>query len=195
MSSNIFDLLNEEIPVPVKENILYLKGSDLVEANGSPTKLILIDCPNIRNISISGDYITYIEIINCPKMKHLPKDCPNIKTLIINGCTGIRKIPETYTSISQIALHKSDIISIPDQIAHSLHSIDIVECHGLTSLGGPLYTNLTMISATSCNNLSAINNTYKIKHLYIEDCPNIYSIPKGKLETIFIKNCPLVRVN
>jgi hypothetical protein len=214
MSSNIFDLLNEqEAPVeaPVEESVeapekegvaMYLKngevttiGSSKKHINNPISKLILINCIDLRSITFDCSYLTYIEIVNCPKLKNLPKDCPKIKTLIIKGTTGVRRIPETYTTLEQIVLHNSDMISFPTEISSGIVSIDIDECHGLTSIGGDNYTSLTMVSAKSCINLSDIKSTNKIKHIYIEDCPATHCIPKGNFDTLFIKNCPLVWSN
>jgi hypothetical protein len=202
----MFDLLNDSVltektepepePEPeitsVPDYVVILKNTDIgmmTKHDKSITKIILINCPNLRYINCEGRWLEYVEIINCPKLKMLPDECINLKTLIIKGSSGIRRIADDTDSLEYLTLHNSDIVSFPKKISSTLKSINLEECVGITSIGGNNYTNLISIRAFNCANLSGFTG-HKLQHIYFEDCPVMCCPPSWNYDTIFIKNCP-----
>lgn len=177
------------------EDVYYQKNNSIIKSinleDSNIKKLIFVNCLNFGKLG--GDFrnIEYLEIDNCPQIKFLPYACPNLKTLIIKGGNNIKKIPETYTSLTRVTLHNLYLSYLPIEIVQNIEYLELENCQNMTSISKS-FSSLFSVCIRNCGNLTNINSDIStLRHLHLENCPTLQCFPKNNYHTLIILNCPL----
>ncbi|XP_068649722.1 putative disease resistance protein RGA3 [Aristolochia californica] len=143
-----------------------------------------------------------LEIIGCTELTSLPDHLPSsLADLMIYKCTELTSLPDHLpSSLVWLSIHKcTELTSLPDHLPSSLAALTIDECTELTSLPDHLPSSLAELEIIGCTELTSLPNELpsSLKKFVVYDCKKIKSLPKGlcnltSLETLEIKNCPLV---
>ncbi|XP_038978326.1 putative disease resistance protein RGA1 [Phoenix dactylifera] len=167
-------------------------------------KLVISDCPNIKELSHLPCSLEYFEMGNCQKLLSLPM-LPQLHELVIKGGTGeiirwIRQLPSLSSlTVSQL----SRVKSVPRGYLHNLkilRELKIEGCDKLESLALQDLASLEFLEVSSCRKLSSFAEgglPATLKEFRLRFCDDLKSLPTRmhllpSLNHMEIRNVPML---
>ncbi|KAJ0478167.1 putative leucine-rich repeat domain superfamily, winged helix-like DNA-binding domain superfamily [Helianthus annuus] len=180
-------------------------------------QLVIKFCPNLVEISLEAlPSLNVLEIAKCDSglLKRLIEIASAVTKLNIESLTGLndvvwRGIIEYLGVVEELEISRCDEIrylwkseAVASKVLVKLRSLDVVECHGVVSLGeteeednceSNLWTSLRNLKVSSCRNMERFICPDSIQVLCLWHCKSItvLSFPKEgqKLKSVDIWGC------
>ncbi|RDX71263.1 TMV resistance protein N, partial [Mucuna pruriens] len=144
-------------------------------------KLVLIDCPNLSEVSHTIGHlrkVLYINLQDCINLCNLPRSIyklKSLKTLILSGCLKIDKLEddlEQMESLTILIADKTAITSVPFSIVRS-KSIGYISLYGYKGYSRDVFPSIIWSWMSPTNSLSSrIQTSTSISSLVSFDVPH-----------------------
>lgn len=193
-----FDFTEIKIPFTLPENLTVINGSlDLTNSNIDrlPPNLqsvkgqLDVSGTKIKELPSSLKFVESLYIIEYTKTSGLTKLPENFKCdrLAIVG-SNISEIPASIKVKDLSIRYNNKIKSLPSITCDDLN---LEKCDGIRTIGN--VNDVKDIVLESCKNLTTLPSVWKGGILSIARCPKVTQVPTGKYRRLYIDECPNIK--